>query len=411
MKNPTGILGRVCMLACASFSSFAFADLAELETSDLDKVTAAGHDYDQSPAPNGGAIIGNGSSAILNSTGEVIIGDGSQVDAQALNMVNASESTVANGVNVFNGSATETATLDSLSYNVEQLNSVTQDQRRLSSLPGYERGANIDSSFMESSTSEHSSSASVFDEVIDLERTLVLDEKVTDGGFDRSSAPTLRIEIDGSIQVGRERLLEPGMGDGGIFSVDVDQYDVEFNVPSAANSVGVVFNGGMEYKTEPAVFELDTEILDITITTPAVEFGFDAMGCVAVNGNCSIEGSRTESSDTISDHSTLYTSDESSSSSSTSSSSGSESVQAAFELRHAQAEYIVVDESSIDVIATYIVNLSGGAQSGLRAMNVVNAAGSAVANGVNVAVMKAGDLESASPVLNLSQTNIINHSR
>lgn len=411
MKKLSRILAHVCILACALSSSFAMADLTELEASDLDRVTAAGHDSDRSPAPNGGAIVGNGSSAILNSTGEVIIGDGSQVDAQALNMVNASESTVANGVNVFNGNATEAATIDSLSYNVEQLNSVTQDQRRLSSLPGYERGANIDSSFTESSSSEYSSSASVFDEVIDLERTFVLDEAITDGSFDRSSAPTLRIEIEGDVQVGRERLLETGVTDGGLFSVDVDQYDVEFNVPSAANSVGVVFNGGMEYETAPAVFDLDTDVLDITITTPAVFFSFDAMGCVAVNGNCSIEGSRTESSETISDHSTLYTSDESSSGSTTSSRSGSESVQAAFELRDAQAEYIVVDESTIDVTATYIVSLSGGAQSGLRAMNVVNAAGSAVANGVNVAVMKAGVLESASPVLNLSQSNIINHSR
>ena len=326
-------------------------------------------------------------------------------------MVNASESTVANGVNIFNGNATEAASFDSLSYNVEQLNSVTQDQRRLSSLPGYDRGANIDSTFMESGTSEHTSSTSVFDEVIDLERSFVLDEATTDGNFDRSSAPTLRIEVEGAIQVGRERLLEPGMGDGGIFSVDVTQYDVEFNAPSAASSVGVVFNGEVGYTKEAAVLEFDTEILDITITTPRIDFNFDAMGCVAVNGSCTIDGSRTESTDTISDHSTLYTLDESSSDSSTSSSSGSESIQAAFELRDAQAEYIVVDESTIDVTATYIVNLSGGAQSGLRAMNVVNAAGSAVANGVNVAVMKAGVLESSSPVLNLSQTNIINHSR
>ena len=411
MNKLSRILGYVCVLACAPFSSSALADFTELETSDLDMVTAAGHDYDKSPAPNGGAIIGNGSSAILNSTGEVIIGDGSQVDAQALNMVNASESTVANGVNIFNGNATEAASFDSLSYNVEQLNSVTQDQRRLSSLPGYDRGANIDSTFMESGTSEHTSSTSVFDEVIDLERSFVLDEATTDGNFDRSSAPTLRIEVEGAIQVGRERLLEPGMGDGGIFSVDVTQYDVEFNAPSAASSVGVVFNGEVGYTKEAAVLEFDTEILDITITTPRIDFNFDAMGCVAVNGSCTIDGSRTESTDMISDHSTLYTLDESSSDSSTSSSSGSESIQAAFELRDAQAEYIVVDESTIDVTATYIVNLSGGAQSGLRAMNVVNAAGSAVANGVNVAVMKAGVLESSSPVLNLSQTNIINHSR
>lgn len=395
-----------CMFSVAGLAicGATLAEPVSLQQSELDAVTAAGHSGMTSPAPNGGAIVGNGSAAVLESTGSVTIGDGSQVDARALNLVNASESTIANGVNVFNGSAAEQAEFDNLTYDVEQLNAVTQDQRRLSSLPAYERGANTETSTMESGSSEYMSSSSVFDQVIDLERTFILDEATTDGGFDRSSAPTFSINVDGLFQLGE---------DGKILKLDVDQYDIQFNAPSASNSVGVVFNGQLNYGVDGGTINVDTGDLGLTVTVemPEVDFNFDAMGCVAVNGSCTIEGTRTESSEEVSDHSTLYTSEESGSGSSEWSSIASESVQAPFTLEDAQAEYIVVDESTIDVISSYVVNLSGGAQANLRAMNVVNAAGSAVANGVNVAVMEAGVISSASPVFTLSQRNMIDHSR
>ena len=107
----------------------------------------------------------------------------------------------------------------------------------------------------------------------------------------------------------------------------------------------------------------------------------------------------------------LYTSEESTTSAQSWDNSYHEVVNAPFELHDAQAEYIVVDESQIDVTASYLVQLSGGAQSGLRAMNAVNAAGSAVANGVNVARSGGGALELSGPTYELNQVNHISHSR
>ena len=91
--------------------------------------------------------------------------------------------------------------------------------------------------------------------------------------------------------------------------------------------------------------------------------------------------------------------------------SGAESVQAAFMLNDAQAEYIVVDESTIDVSAVYLVSLAGSAQSNLQAMNVVNAAGSAVANGINISRHTAGTVSLEGQKYNISQINNIRHSR
>jgi hypothetical protein len=369
-----------------------FAAPSELNLAELDVITAAGYDRESSPAPNGGAIVGNGSSAHLISNGEVVISDGAQAEARAMNLVNGSVSTVANGVNVFNGRAEEAGDFDSVAYDIEQLNSVTQDQRRLSSLPGYDRGANSDSSFIESGVSHGENSTSIFDQVVDLEQTTFSDSKMTKGSVTSDGAPTFRLKGD----IGEALGLE-----------------VEFNYPGGGggDTIGAVFNGGYDFDISAGDISIETDTVDVNITLPSMGLEIDAMGCFVLNGDCTIDGERTETTNDIVDHSTLYTLDESESSSKEWANSGTETIHAAFELRDAQAEYIVIDESDIDVSASYLVSLSGGAQAGLRAMNVVNAAGSAVANGVNVAMMGGGVIASSSPVYSLTQSNVISHSR
>lgn len=378
------------------------AERVQLDIDQLDQLTAGS--ANARPAPNGGAIVGNGSSATLNSTGEVNISDGAHNDVRALNFVNSSESTVANGVNVFDSRVTDNAQLDGAQFDVTQENLVTQDQRRLASLPSYKRGANTETLTTGTQSSTLNASSSIYDQVTDLERTTVTDAVTTSGGFDRSSAPTLRVDFDGKVTV--------GAGDP-VFDADAN-YGAEFNVPSASNSAGLVFNGGVDFGVDGGDFTLDTGDLGIiaTLNLPELDLNFDAMGCLAVNGSCTIDGTQAQSDETVSDHSTLYTSESSESATSSSSSSTHTIVNAPFRLQDAQAEYIVVDESNIDVSATYLVQLSGNAQSGLRAMNAVNASGSAVANGVNVAAHRTGNLETNGGLpYNLSQTNVINHSR
>lgn len=371
----------------------AMAAPQELSADQLEWITAG---TDSNPPPNGGAIVGNGSSAELKSAGEVII-DNAQSDVRALNIVNSSESTVANGVNIFSSQALVDGDIvlpDAIdnavgSYNIEQVNTVTQDQRRLSSLPDYQRGANTYSDSAESGTYNSTGSDAEYDQVTNVESTLILDEKTTKGSVTANDGPTLAINAH----------------------LDDDTFiDVEFNYPAGGggDKIGGVFNGGLKYELDTGgiTIEADTIIpVKVTLEMPSMTLDVDAMGCLAFNGSCEIDGTRTEKTENISDHSTLYTRDEAYASDKTWDNSGSESVQAAFELQDAQAEYIVVDHSSINIDAAYLVDLSGGAQSGLRAMNAVNAAGSAVANGVNVSVAAGGGIQT------LSQINTISHSR
>lgn len=365
----------------------------ELSADQLGWVTAG---TSSNPPPNGGAIVGNGSSAELKSKGEVII-NSAQTEVRALNIVNSSESTVANGVNIYSSQALDmdniavplTAENAGAAYNIEQVNTVSQDQRRLSSLPAYERGANTFSDYTEAGTQNSTSSDAVFDQVTNLEHTLNLDEKTTKGSVTAVDGPTLGYRAQ----------------------LDADTFiDVEFNYPAGGggDKIGGVFNGGLDLEIKAGTLTVNTDTaipVEFKLELPSITLNVDAMGCLAFNGSCDIDGTRTEKIESISDHSTLSTRDESHTMDKTWNNSGSESVQAAFELQDAQAEYIVVDDSSINIDAAYLVNLSGGAQSGLRAMNVVNAAGSAVANGVNVSVADSGSIQS------LSQVNTISHSR
>ncbi len=385
----------------------AFGEPTELGLAELERITAAGYEESSSdPAPNGGAIVGNGSLAVIDSIGEVILDGEAQANADALNLVNSSESAVANGVNVFDGSASGNAALVGTTFDIEQRNVVVQDQRRLSSLPSYERGANIESTLDETGSGEGSSSRTVFDQVVDLVQTIVLDEAVTDGSFVKSGGPTLRIDADAALTIDNE--LPFGIPE---FDLNGDLL-VEFRMPSAGNSVGVVFNGEIDFVIDGGNVFIDTEAgVSVEVDLPDLLIGFDAMGCVAVNGDCSINGSREESTTVTSDHSTLFTLDRSETHTDMHDNSGAESVQAAFMLNDAQAEYIVVDESTIDVSAVYLVSLAGSAQSNLQAMNVVNAAGSAVANGINISRHTAGTVDLNGQKYNISQINNIRHSR
>jgi hypothetical protein len=67
---------------------------------------------------------------------------------------------------------------------------------------------------------------------------------------------------------------------------------------------------------------------------------------------------------------------------------------------------LAVDGSTVTATNTYTVDLSGSALQNARAINIVNAAGGMVANGVNVA--RTANMSSAPSI---SQTNSISQIR
>jgi hypothetical protein len=125
-------------------------------------------------------------------------------------------------------------------------------------------------------------------------------------------------------------------------------------------------------------------------------------------GSCKGQGTLKETSVTTADNSVIETEETTQESSETFVGGGTEEVRSPFALADAQAEYVVVDDSKIDVESNYGITLAGAAQSELRALNAVNAAGSAVANAVNIS--RTPSL-TATASLSLVQRNVVGHSR
>jgi hypothetical protein len=141
---------------------------------------------------------------------------------------------------------------------------------------------------------------------------------------------------------------------------------------------------------------------------PEITVELTGAGCGVAMGSCDSSGSSTETNTETIDNSIMDTELSSSVGNSAQTENMSETYRSPFDLDNAQAEYIVVDDSSLTVNTTFNLSLAGNAQSDVRAMNVVNATGSAVANGVNVA--RTSGLGS-NGAMSLQQSNVISHSR
>ncbi|MBI5454848.1 MAG: hypothetical protein HY956_09480 [Deltaproteobacteria bacterium] len=239
----------------------------------------------------GGAIIGNGASASIHTSGAVEMSGYAGADAAALNFTNAAESMVANGVNITGSS-----------FLLGQSNNIEQDEQ---AYVGY---------WTHNDT--HESSSSRNSEVFH-----------SSAGVEPAS---LNIAINGVT-----------IEDGFTFTLDSASLDANYGRGAAAAG----------------------DYPNATLDNVGTAYADKGAACVTGAGaSCSAAlNTDYESETSYETHSTTS------------------------ELQNAYATYITGDDSELDVETDNTVNLSGNAMQGLAALNVVNAASSVVANGVNIA--------------------------
>jgi len=365
-------------VAAVLYGAVALANPVPLPDDALDRVTAGtGGDSLQG---SGGAIVGNNSEATLTLTGTLDLAGDAQSGASALNLVNSSESTVANGVNVWDGKLPDGATPGAnAKFEVAQENVVHQEQRRVALLPSYERsGANRSSTWDEdSSRTTATTSAST------SERRAV-----------DSSASTRDLDFSGSVDTHSSILGQEIKGGKGF---------------AAAGDIGIDFEaGGVHFDAEAGADQALSGHINLDVTFPRFTIDVTGAGCAVALGSCNADGTLVETEESASDHSILEASQGTSETTETFVGGGTRDVRSPFSLEDAQAEYIVIDDSSLNVEANYGITLAGSAQSNMRALNAVNAAGSAVANAVNIS--RTPSL-TATASMSLVQSNVIGHSR
>jgi hypothetical protein len=329
-------------------SPLAMAGPDVLTDAQLERVSAGSSSYGQGngAAGSGGAIVGNSSTANLTTSGDVTIGDSVQQGVRAVNLVNSAESGVANGVNVWDGRIETQTTATQL--NVEQSNSIVQDQSRMASLPTYVRTeANVDHSFTESSETTHTGMVDTAQKVLGQE---------LQGGMGVSIAGQLDADLTGGT-------IDLSNSISGSFSGTIggDVSGIFTDISTSSETV-------IEASTEQ----------HLSWTLPDLILSLKGAGCYVEIGSCDSSGSYKSSS------------------------TETTNTRSPFTLENAKAEHIVVDGSTLDASNSYNVALSGNAQGNVRAVNLVNAAGSVVANAVNVS-----RTPTVGPQLNLNQVNTI----
>jgi len=330
-------------------TSAAMAGPVSLTDQQLASVSAGTTDYENSSSSSsGGAIVGNSSSATLSTTGHVSVNDGVQQSARAVNLVNTAESSMANGVNVWDG--TVDAQGSSSPLDVQQGNSIVQNQSHSASLPNYVRtDANTVHTVSSSSNTTHTGSVDTSQQILGQE---------LQGGMGVSIAG----QIDAALTGGSITLTNHI---GGTFDGNVNG-NVGFGFASSDASAHVAASTDQT---------LNWVLPDLTLSARGA-------GCYVEIGSCDSQGTynNTSTETTI--------------------------TNSPFTMQNAKAEYIVIDGSTLEATNDYSVSLTGSAQSNAQAVNIANAAGSAVTNAVNVSRSP-----TMGPSLNLSQVNSIVQTR
>ncbi len=348
------------------------ADMRPLDDEQLDVVTAgtASAPADGARHATGGFLVANAATAAVDESNALTLESEAQSGARALNLVNTADTLITQGVNVWDGRFQGG---DAGGVEVEQANLVVQrETTRSASLSGYGRGANEATSDTLSTTTRNL-------DTIDL---------VSDVSVD-----TNHQLLGQSVNIGL------GVGLAGRVGIDIDAASIDVGLEAEsrlATSVGVngTINLPRPFGSMQANGQLESEIVNsgsvsIEVDTPPVSI--DAIGsvCYTKLGLCQA------SADDNSTYQTDATHDE----------AHARTVQGAVTLESAGAEYIVVDESNLTLSSGHTLTLASGAQSNATGLNVVNAVGSMVANGVNVSrtVVETG---SAVPP-SVSQRNVV----
>lgn len=410
LKWRIGLLPALLgLLLCASFVQ---AAPVALEDRALDQVTAG----ETATSGSGGAIIGNSSEATIDQMGGIDLSDEVQMGAKGLNLVNSAESTVANGVNIWDIKAAE-ASLGNVEMMVEQSNIINQEQRRSASMPNYSRPEADTLVQVDRTGSE------THNDAYDRNNNIVDTQTITSDSTTKSTA-SVNTLIEGGLHSGGDSdprgtvTTNPGKGGAGAGIVDVGVDGGEVHVGLAVGGpvtahpdVVTTLDNASGQTTSDSYGGMDIDGADVSLygrlVLPDLTIAINGAGCGVVMGSCEAGGETSDVNSNTSDNSIMDNEKVTSIGDSQFTDNSTESYRSPFELSNAQAEYIVVDDSSLTVNTTFNLSLSGSAQSNVSGMNVVNATGSAVADGVNVA--RTSQLLGGAMVLN--QTNVISHSR
>ncbi len=398
--------GLLCCVAPAEGAPVALNDRA------MDEVTAG------NGTEGGGVIVGNSSVAVIKRADSLNLNDEAQQATQGLNVVNSAQTAVANTVNVWDGNSIVASGASEFQTEIEfnQANQVTQEQLSSATLSGYVRSEADQADISNKSGSDDfvnkivnvNSQTNQFEETriattvsssevdtgikFNVGDSLYFEgnlgqgiavagnsETVIDGGSaDIALVLGGGISVDAGIGIGDEDLIEP------VFGTNLGETEASASI-NGSGSISLI-----------SQFEL-----------PKMEIDIDGTGCAVVMGSCSSSSVSNEFVSTKTDNSSLNIVENHQSGQSSYSDIQTSIYRSAFELENASAEYIVIDNSALELSSDVELELSDSAQKDIKGMDIVNAIGSNVANTTNISRTTGFDGYGSKLVLN--QFNAVHH--
>ena len=387
-----------------------------LRDSQMDKVTAAGEENS--------SIAANNSTVTENNSGTVSLAGSSLMGASGINIVSSTDSLVANGVNVYDTSATS-----GKGSAVTQGNVIDQSENATATLGSYRRGensqltlskssnvSNMKSSSSSLNASLNSSTTDTFAKTNDLTKSKSLTDTYSNV---KSAAATLNAaemashsanSTSATDATANNSTAAPG-GSAGTSGTSTSSNSASSggstssNLGSATSGTHAANGGSATNGTG------DTASTDTTASNSAASLG--ASLTLASNKSNSLDktSSLTHDKSVTNDFSTSLATTLASTTSDTKSFTSAKTksvmkdIEGAVAVDDADATNIAVDGSTISDTNSYSVSLAGSAEQNAKAINIVNAAGGMVGNGVNVA-----HSTGMNPVPTLSQVNSITQS-
>ena len=362
------------------------------------------------PGTAGGAVIGNAASSQINARSGLFLNHEAQAGSRALNLVNSNDSSLANTFNIWRGQVVTFSpdeTTGSM-LEVNQLNEVSQQQGQSASLNGYQRSQAEWNEIQRDSAWQ----SQTLDQV-DVHRVSdqIEEVRVTESASQSAVDTELVLELDDRVYIRGH--LGQGVAASGTIKADYDGGEADFalsiNGGISANA-GITINAGILDSSASLSANASAELgmsLLTSIELPAMQIEFSGAGCGVILGSCSASGSTSELLITRSEHNAADIHEFHQQQASGQASESISVHRSPFQLESAEADYIVIDDSSLQLDTELSLVLGDSAQKDVEAMNLVNAIASEVANVTNVS--RASRFENLRSRLLLNQVNVVRH--
>jgi hypothetical protein len=350
-----------------------------------------------SATAGGGVVVGQSSKAAANRTTGLDLSGEAQQGANGFNIVNSTESAVANVVNIWDGSgviATEEESGTNSEVKINQVNHITQEQVHSATVSGYVR-----SEADHAETLHRSGSGSYSSKVVDHHSVTNIFDKTHTLITESNGKVNTLLKFDINDEIKFSGHLGAGMVAAGHSEIDFIGGSTDIAVALGNGEITTADNGSLD-----AAGKL---VMVTRVELPSMKIDIDGVGCGVAMGSCNANSFSLEITKIKKDNSTLDIVENHQFGQGSFSEVQTSAYRSPFELKSARAEYIVIDDSTLELNSDVTLELSNSAQKDIKGMNIVNAIGSNVANSTNVARTTRFEARKATLVLN--QFNTVNH--